>query len=337
MNNLYDSIIIGASAAGMSAGIYLKRQKLNFLILAKDIGGEMALSGIIENYPGFPLTNGVELTQKFKEHLEKYEIEPVMEEVVKITQTISDHTQTNTDFITNENKKMSEMSVLSPNKSLYSAFKIITNKNEYLAKTIIIATGSNPKKLNVSGEKEFYHKGVSYCSVCDMPLFPKKIVAIIGGGNAALESGILASKICQKAYIINKNPKFKGDKVLFEEVSKKENIEIIYNALTQEIYGDEFVKGIKYLDQNTGEIKDLKVNGVFIHIGLKPNTDFVPDELQIKNEYGEIIVNELCQTKIPGLFAAGDVTNIPHKQIGIAVGQGIIATLEVVRYLNSQK
>jgi thioredoxin-disulfide reductase len=305
MNNLYDSIVIGASAAGMTAGIYLKRQKLNFLILAKDIGGEMALSGIIENYPGFPLTNGVELTQKFKEHLEKYGIEPAMEEVVKIEKE--------------------------------NFFKVITTENEYLSKTVIIATGSNPKKLNVPGEKEFYHKGVSYCYVCDMPLFPKKIVAIIGGGNSALESGILASKICQKAYIINKNPKFKGDKVLFEEVSKKENIEIIYNALTQEIYGDEFVKGIKYLDQNTGEIKDLKVDGVFIHIGLKPNTDFVPDQWQIKNEYGEIIVNELCQTKIPGLFAAGDVTNIPHKQIGIAVGQGIIAALEVVRYLNSQK
>jgi thioredoxin-disulfide reductase len=305
MNNLYDSIIIGASAAGMSAGIYLKRQKLNFLILAKDIGGEMALSGIIENYPGFPLTNGVELTKKFKEHLEKYGIEPVMEEVIKIEKE--------------------------------NVFKVVTSKNEYLSKTVIIATGSNPKKLNVPGEKEFYHKGVSYCYVCDMPLFAKKTVAIIGGGNSALESGILASKICQKAYIINKNPKFKGDKVLFEEVSKKENVEIIYNALTQEIYGDEFVKGIKYLDQNTGEIKDLKVDGVFIHIGLKPNTDFAPDQWQIKNEYGEIIINELCQTKIPGLFAAGDVTNIPHKQIGIAVGQGIIAALEVVRYLNSQK
>jgi thioredoxin reductase (NADPH) len=305
MNNLYDSIVIGASAAGMSAGIYLKRQNLSFLILAKDIGGEMALSGIVENYPGFPLTNGVELTQKFKEHLEKYGIEPVIEEVIKIEKE--------------------------------NFFKVTTSKNEYLSKTVIITTGSNPKKLNVPGEKEFYHKGVSYCSVCDMPLFNKKIVAIIGGGNSALESGILASKICQKAYIINKNPKFKGDKVLLEEVSKKENVEIIYNALTQEIYGNEFVKGIKYLDQNTGEIKDLKVDGVFIHIGLKPNTDFVPNEWQIKNEYGEIIVNELCQTKIPGLFAAGDVTNIPHKQIGIAVGQGIISALEVVRYLNSQK
>ena len=306
MNNFYDSIIIGASAAGMSAGIYLKRQNLNFLILAKDIGGEMALSGIVENYPGFPLTNGVELTQKFKEHLEKYGVEPIIESVLKVEK--------------NE-----------------SFFKIITNKNDYLSKTIIIATGSTPKKLNVPGEEKFYHKGVSYCYVCDMPLFPKKVVAIIGGGNSALEAGILASKICQKAYIINKNPKFKGDKILIEEVSKKENLEIIYNALTQEIYGDEFVKGIKYLDQNSGEIKDLKVDGVFIHIGLKPNAEFVPDEWQIKNEYGEIIINELCQTKIPGLFAAGDVTNIPHKQIGIAVGHGIISALETIKHLNSSR
>ena len=306
MNNFYDSIIIGASAAGISAGIYLKRQNLNFLILAKDIGGEMALSGIVENYPGFPLTNGVELTQKFKEHLEKYGVEPIIESVLKVEK--------------NE-----------------SFFKIITNKNDYLSKTIIIATGSTPKKLNVPGEEKFYHKGVSYCYVCDMPLFPKKVVAIIGGGNSALEAGILASKICQKAYIINKNPKFKGDKILIEEVSKKENLEIIYNALTQEIYGDEFVKGIKYLDQNSGEIKDLKVDGVFIHIGLKPNAEFVPDEWQIKNEYGEIIINELCQTKIPGLFAAGDVTNIPHKQIGIAVGHGIISALETIKHLNSSR
>jgi thioredoxin reductase (NADPH) len=316
--------------------------------LAKDIGGEMALSGIVENYPGFPLTNGVELTQKFKEHLEKYEIEPVMEEVIKIEQLpgfkpdklpgykpdMSPGLEPDKSGNHPGNKSEKNPGNNNPYKSV---FKIITSKNEYLSKTVIIATGSNPKKLNVPGEKEFYHKGVSYCYVCDMPLFAKKIVAIVGGGNSALESGILASKICQKAYIINKNPKFKGDKVLFEEVSKKENVEIIYNALTQEIYGDEFVKGIKYLDQNTGEIKDLKVDGVFIHIGLKPNTDFAPDEWQIKNEYGEIIINELCQTKIPGLFAAGDVTNIPHKQIGIAVGQGIISALEVVRYLNSQK
>jgi len=306
MNKIYDSIIIGASAAGISSAIYLKRQNLNFLIIAKDLGGEMALSGFVENYPGFPETNGVELTQKFKEHLEKYKIEPIYEEAVTL-EKINNH------------------------------FIIKTNKNSYQSKTIIVATGSNPKKLNIPREEKFYHRGVSYCSVCDLPLFKNKVVAIVGGGNSANEGGIMGSRICQKVYVITKNPYMKGDKVLIEELKSKPNVEIIYNALTQEIYGDEFVKGLKYLDQTTGEIKDLKVDGVFIHIGLKPNTDFVPDDWDIKNEYGEIIVNELYQTKIPGIFAAGDVTNIPHKQIGIAVGQGIIAALEVVKYLNSHR
>ncbi len=306
MTEIYDSIIIGASAGGISAAIYLKRQNLNFLMIAKDIGGEMVLSGIVENYPGFPETNGVELTEKFKEHLKKYQVEPVNDKVIALEKN-------------------------------NSVFTVKTEKNSYQAKTVIVATGSTPKKLNVPGEEKLYHRGVSYCYVCDLPLFKNKIVAIVGGGNSANEAGIMGSKICQKVYVITKNPEMKGDKFLIEELKSKPNVEIINNALTQEIYGDEFVKGLKYLDKNTNEIKDLKVDGVFIHIGLKPNSDFIPDNWQVKNEYGEIIVNELCQTKIPGLFAAGDVTNIPHKQIGIAVGQGIIAALQVSKYLNSNK
>jgi len=303
---IYDSIIIGASAAGISSAIYLKRQNADFLILAKDIGGEMALSGIVENYPGIPETTGVELTKKFQEHLEKYKIKPILEKVI---------------FLDKKNE----------------IFQLKTEENEYFSKSVIVATGSNPKKLNIKGEEEFYHKGVSYCYVCDLPLFSKKTVAIIGGGNSALEAGLMASKICVKAYIINKNPTFKGEKILLEELIKKENVEIIYNSLTQEIYGNSFVEGLKYLNQQTKQINDLKVDGIFIHIGLKPNTDFIPDNWQIKNEYGEIIVNQLCQTKIEGFFAAGDVTNLPHKQIGVAVGQGIIAGLETASFLNKIK
>lgn len=303
MNEIYDSIIIGASAAGISSAIYLKRQNLNFLLITQDIGGEMALSGIVENYPGFPSTNGVELAQKFKEHLDKYQIEPLFDGVKEV-------------------KKEDKI------------LKVITQSDkEFLAKTLIVATGSTPKKLNVPGEEKYYHKGVSYCSVCDMPLFKNKIVAIVGGGNSALEAGLMASNLCKKAYIINKNPQFKGDKILLEELEKKENIEIIYNALTQEILGNGFVKKIKYLDTTNNEIKELDVDAVFIHIGLKPNSSFIPDDWQVKNEYGEIIVDQFCQTKIPGLFAAGDVTNIPYKQIGIAVGQGIISALRAVDYL----
>jgi thioredoxin-disulfide reductase len=307
MNNIYDSIIIGASAAGISSAIYLKRRGINFLILAKDIGGEMALSGIVDNYPGIPKTTGLELTKKFKEHLESYGIEVINEEVIKLDK--------NNDL-----------------------FVIFTNKNNtYYSKTIIVATGSKPKKLNIPGEEEFYHKGVSYCSVCDMPLFKDKVVAIIGGGNSALEAGLMAADICKYAYIINKNPSFKGDKVLIEQLERKENIKIIYNALTQEIYGDKFVKGIKYLDTISNTIQDINVDGVFIHIGMKPNSEFIPDSWNVKNTYGEIIINKLCETNVPGLFASGDITDIPFKQIGIAVGHGIICALSTVNYLNKLK
>ena len=307
MNKIYDSIIIGASAAGISSAIYLKRQGLDFLVITKDIGGEMALSGIVENYPGFVKTTGVELTQAFENHLKSYEITPIFDEVVSLRKE-------NNIFIVKT-----------------------VNSDEYYSKTVIVASGAKPKKLNVPGEEKFYNKGISYCSVCDLPLFKNKIVAIIGGGNSALESGIMANNICQKAYIINKNPKFKGDKILIEEIKKKEKVEIIYNALTQEIYGNQFVEGIKYLDLNTNEMKDLKVDGVFIHIGLKPNSEFIPDDWGIKNNYGEIIVDKFCQTSIPGFFAAGDVTDFPHKQIGVAVGQGIAAGLGVINYLNKLK
>lgn len=300
---IYDSIILGISAAGISSAIYLKRREINFIMIGKDIGGELALSGIVENYPGFLKTTGLELTKKFKEHLEYYQIKYFLEEVIKIER---------------EN----------------NIFKIITNKNNYQTKSIIIATGSKPKKLNIPGEEEFYHKGVSYCSVCDLPLFKNKTVVLIGGGNSVLEAGIMASTICQKAYVINKNPRFKGDQILINELLKKDNIQIIYNSLTQEIYGNQFVNGVKYLDQITGEVKNLQVDGVFIHIGLKPNSEFVPDEWEIKNEFGEIIINQFGETKISGLFAAGDVTNTPYKQIGIAVGQGITAALTNINFLN---
>jgi thioredoxin-disulfide reductase len=300
---IYESIIIGLSAAGISSAIYLKRRGINFIIIGKDIGGELALSGIVENYPGFLRITGLELAKKFKEHLNYYEINFLLEEAKSLTKEDN-------------------------------LFNVITNKNQYKTKSVIIATGAKPKKLNIPGENEFYHRGVSYCSVCDLPLFKNKTVALIGGGNSVLEAGIMASNICSKAYVINKNPEFKGDQVLVEELKSKENVEIIYNALTQEIYGDDFVRGIKYLNQLTQEIVTLEVEGVFIHIGLRPNSEFVPDNWNIKNELGEIIVNELAQTSIDGLFAAGDVTNIPYKQIGIAVGQGITAALSNISYLN---
>lgn len=303
---IYHTIVIGASAAGISASIYLKRRGINFLLISKDIGGEMALSGKVDNYPGIPETTGVELAKKFKEHLDKYEIKVIFDEVKEIRK--------------NEN-----------------SFEVITEKDKYEAYSLIVATGSKPKKLNIPGEESFFHKGVSYCYVCDLPLFKGKKVAIIGGGNSALEAGLMASDICEFAYVITKNPQMKGDAILIEELKNKNNVKIIYNALTQEIFGENFVRGIKYLDIINNKIEELYVDGVFIHIGMKPNTEFIPDEWNVKNSFGEIVVNKLCETAISGLFAAGDVTDLPYKQIGIAVGQGIISALSAINYLNQLK
>ncbi|GIW65925.1 MAG: thioredoxin-disulfide reductase [Candidatus Parcubacteria bacterium] len=301
---IYQSIILGISAAGISAGIYLKRRGVNFIMIGRDIGGELSLSGIVENYPGFLKINGLELAKKFKQHLDYYKISYFLETVEGI-------------------------------EKINHIFKVKTNKNYYESKSIIIATGTQPKKLNIPGEKKFYHKGLSYCSVCDLPLFKNRIVAIVGGGNSALEAGLMASDICKMAYIINKNPKFKGDDILINELNKKNNVKIIYNSLTKEIYGDKFVKGLKYLNTENNKLEELNIDGVFIHIGLKPNSEFIPNSWEIKNNFGEIVINELGETKINGCFAAGDVTNIPYKQIGIAVGQGIIAALSNIKFLNN--
>lgn len=298
-------IVLGASAAGISAGIYLKRAEIDFLIISKDIGGEMLTSGIIENYPGCEVTNGFELTKKFEANLKYYFIEPILdEEAIKIE----------------KNDKI---------------FTVFTQKNTYQSKSLIIATGSKPKTLNIPGEKELKNKGVSYCTVCDGPLFKNKVVAVVGGGNSANEAGIMLSEIAKKVYVITKNEFMKGDKVLIQKLLSKENVELITLGLTQEIIGKEKVEGIRFLDKKENVIKELAVDGVFIHIGMKPNSEFIPKEWNILNEYNEIIVDKFMQTSIPGIFAAGDVTDVPFKQIGIAVGQGITAALSAIKYLRS--
>lgn len=295
-------IVIGASAAGISAAIYLKRANIDFELIAKDIGGEMLTSGIIENYPGIISTNGFELTEKFRQHLDYYNISPkIDEEVIKI-------------------EKKEE-------------FLVYTQNQVYHSQAIIIATGTTPKKLNVPGENELKNKGVSYCTVCDGPLFKDKIVAVIGGGNSANEAGILLSSIAKKVYVITKNEKMKGEEILIKTLLSKNNVELITLALTQKIIGNNKVEGLVYLSQKDNQLYELKVDGVFIHIGMIPNTYFIPKELNILDDYGYIKVDKLMQTKIPGCFAAGDVTDIPHKQIGIAVGQGITAALSAINYL----
>ena len=302
-----DVIVIGASAAGVSAAIYLARRKADFLILGSDFGGEVAVSGEIQNYPGIPNTNGIELTDKFREHLKFYDIKPEVDVTVKKVEKKNNF------------------------------FEVIAVKDDkqtvWQSRAVIIATGSKPRQLNVPGEKEFRGKGVSYCTVCDGPLFKDKVVATIGGGNSANESGIMMSSIAKKVYVITKNEAMKGDQTLIDKLKSLNNVEIITLGQTKEIFGDAsgFVKGLRYLDKNN-QLKTLEVKGIFIHIGMIPNSQII-DGVN-KNQFGEIIVDKNCRTSAEGIFAAGDVTDTPYKQIAIAVGQGVCAALSAIDYLN---
>ncbi|MDP3731186.1 MAG: FAD-dependent oxidoreductase [bacterium] len=334
-NQIYDLIIIGGSAAATAAGIYAARRNLNFKIITKDFGGEVATSGEIGNWPGINQTDGLTLSQQFKDHLKFYHVEP--EEGIEVEK------------ITKQDGGLFCITAKQDGETMASD-KLpdgdpVALKCDYLAKAVILTTGVHPRELNIPGEKEFRNKGVSYCTVCDGPLFSGKITAVIGGGNSALEAGLMLADISPKVYVINKNPQFKGEQVLIDKLNTKKNVEVIYNAKTMQIFGEQFVFGLKYVQQaNEGSVvpnehegeQELKTEGIFVHIGMVPNSSLAPEGTE-KNNFGEIIVNKNCETNIPGLYAAGDVTDVPHKQIVIAAGQGTIALLSAVNYLDRLK
>ncbi|HYU64754.1 MAG TPA: FAD-dependent oxidoreductase [Candidatus Paceibacterota bacterium] len=318
---MYDLIIIGGSAAATTAGIYAARRGLNFKIITKEFGGEVATSGEISNWPGVTTTDGVTLAQQFKEHLKSYNIEP--EEGIEVQHILKQDDglfciTAKKDGMIMVGDKLATLPALAP-------------KCDYVAKTVIVTTGVHPRELDVPGEKEYRNKGVSYCTVCDGPLFRGKNVATIGGGNSALESALMLADLASKVYVINKNPQFKGEDVLIKNLTQKKNVEIVYSANTTQIFGEQFVKGLKYSDSK-GE-HELAVEGIFVHIGMLPNSHIVPEDVA-RSQFGEIKVNANCETNIPGLYAAGDVTDVSFKQIVIAAGQGCIALLSAVQYLN---
>ena len=324
---MLDLIIIGGSAAATSAGIYAARRNLNFKIITKDFGGEVATSGEIANWPGIIKTDGIALAQQFKDHLASYGVEP--EEGVEVEGVAKQ--DDGTFCITAKRGEPQATAV----EKLPAPETPAGLTCDYEARAVIITTGVHPRELNVPGEKEFRNKGISYCTVCDGPLFSGKVTTVIGGGNSALEAGLMLADIANKVYVINKNTTFKGDQVLIDNLLTKQNVEIIYSAKTTEFIGQEFLTEIKYIGQN-GATQELKTDGAFIHIGMVPNSSIVGPEVE-KSQFGEIKVNANCETNIPGLYAAGDVTDVPFKQIVIAAGQGTIATLAAVTYLNKLK
>lgn len=300
---MYDLIIIGAGPAGITAGIYAARKKMELLVISKDIGGQTAVSGAIENYTGYQFITGPELTAKFEEHIRQFGI------------------------ILKEGEEVTEL------KKSGNIIEVKTDKGRYEAKTVIIASGKRSRELNVPGEKEFKNKGLTYCATCDAPLFAGKDVAVIGGGNSGLDAALQLMKIAGKIYLVNIAPDLTGDPVMQEKVNESKFVTVLNNTRVTEITGKNFVDAIKIKRQDRNEV--LPVQGVFVEIGLIPNSEFAGDVE--KNRYNEIVVNFSNETNIPGIFAAGDVTNVPEKQIIIAAGEGSKACLSVFRYLAQQK
>ncbi len=297
-----DLIIIGAGPAGITAAIYAARKKLDFSVITKDIGGQAAISGDVENYTGYQFVTGPELAIKFKEHLQNFNFELL--EGVEVAKVEKDGNN----------------------------FRVKTSKEEsFSSRTIIVTSGKRPRMLNVPGETEFKNHGVTYCATCDGPLFQGKAVAVVGGGNSALDAVLQMVRIASKVYLINIMEKLSGDPVMQEKAIASPKVEILNSTKTLEVIGDKFVKGIKL--ETKGKTREIPLEGVFIEIGLIPNSEFI--DFVEKNKFREIMVNCAAETSEQGVFAAGDVTNVPEKQIIIAAGEGAKASLAAFKYLST--
>ena len=311
-NKTWDVLIIGAGPAGFTAAIYAARFGLDTLIVSKDLGGNMALTDLIENYPGFPDgISGSELTNKMHEHVKKLGVDIVFDEVERIDPTECAYYEGPCKFAVRTK-----------------------NGKEYKAKTIIIAVGAAPRKLHVPGEEEFTGRGVSYCATCDGPLFKGKKVIVVGGGNTALQEALYLKSIGVDVTLVHRRDEFRADKIL-QDRFRESGIPAILNTVVTEIKGTNKVEAVKLKNRVTGEEIEMKVDGVFIFIGYEPKTDFVK-HLSITDEYGYIEVDMHMRTKVKGIFAAGDITNV-FKQIAVAVGQGAIAANSAKELLEEWK
>ena len=300
----YDIVIVGGGAAGLTSAIYSCRKNLKTLVIkGPHPGGETALTNDIQNYPGYEKGTGLELMDIFEKQADKFGSEFLEDNVTKISKK-------NNIFI----------------------IKLENNKN-IESKAVILAFGRKRRKLNIPGEDKFLGKGLSTCVTCDAPLFGDKIVAVIGGGNSAVEGVLELSNIAKKVYVIHRRENFRADEITVNEMKKKKNVELLLNTMPLEIVGDNFVKSLKIQDLKTKKEKTIQIEGVFTEIGYDTDTTILIEGFVETNELGEIVVDQLCRTKTQGVFAAGDLTLIPHKQTVISAGMGAVAALEAHKYI----
>lgn len=297
---MYDIIIIGCGPAGMTSAIYAARANKKVLILEKEtIGGQMASAPLIENYPGYKSISGSELANNMFEQIMDLNVDFELEEVKKI--------------IDGKTKK------------------VVTDENTYEAKTVIIATGSKYRLLNIENEENLIGKGIHFCTACDGIFFKDKTVAIIGGGNSAIINALTMSDICKKVFIIQNMPNLTCESILKDNLNKKENIEIIFNATVKKIIGEDSLESI--IININGQEKEIKLDGMFISIGLIPQSDFIKEILKT-NQYGYIESND-CITEIEGIFVAGDCRDKTFRQVTISTSDGTTAASHAINYLNN--
>ena len=304
-NGIYDVIIIGGGPAGLTAGLYASRRTLKTLILTKDLGGQAAISYDVENYPGLDLIDGLSLMQKFATQAQKFGAEIRYGLVKKIR----------------KEKK---------------GFVVETDQAKFQAKALILAFGLEPRDLDIAGEQKFKGRGVSYCATCDGPLFKGKTVAVVGGGNSALDAAEYLAKLAAKIYLIHRHNQFRGEEIVVARLKKNLVVEMVLSSEIIEIKGSQFVESIIIKDNGHNKNKELKVNGVFVEIGYTAKTEVIKDLVKI-NGRGEIITDKDTNTSQAGIFACGDVTDCSYKQIIISAGEGAKAALQAYKYLYLQK
>lgn len=308
MDTLYDVLVIGGGPAGLNAAIYSRRKGAKVGIIGNELGGQVKDTSSVENYLGFPSISGVGLVEEFLNHVKELDIPTrAFVEVVKIK--------------ADDSECVKEVH--------------LKNGDVYKTLSIIIATGSKPRKLNVPGELEFAGKGVAYCAICDGPMFEDRDVIVAGGGNSAVEAAIDLAKIANKVKLVHRS-EFRADKILIDRLEALDNVEIYLNTQIEEIFGEKLVKGVRAIDRSTGEAVEISSNGVFVEIGYTPNSDIFKDSLEL-NRRNEIVTDKYGRTNVRGVYAAGDVSDAPYKQIIVAASEGAICALTANDYLNKME
>jgi thioredoxin-disulfide reductase len=306
-DNYYDLIIIGGACAGLAAGTYAGRRAMKTLIITKDIGGQIATTPSVENYPGIDFITGPDLATAMMEQAVKWGAELVYDEVTKL-------------------EKRGEKD-----------FEVTAIQGTYRAKSIMLAYGKTPRNLEVPGEHQYAGRGVSYCVTCDAPLFRKKTVVVVGGGSSAMEGALILAKLCEKVYLVHRRNEFRGEDVLLEQINNTPNIEKVLSSVSEEVVGNgQVVTGLKVKNLSTTESHVLEVNGIFVEIGFIVNSALVKDLVEL-DRLNQIITNNNQETSNPGVFAAGDITDTQFKQAVISASEGAKAALTAYSYINDGK